>query len=100
MKKTFYDLRDFTHMVTLLFCLGILVLMCSCASNKASRVGTAAGKAAIGSIPDSAAGAVDGGASTAIRGGKVLQGTRNGAAGGIGSAAGGVVGSAIREILK
>ncbi len=100
MKKTFYSSRDFTFMVTLVFCLGILVLMCSCASNKASSVGKAAGKAAIGGIPGSAAGAVDGGSSTAIRGGKVLQGARSGAAGGVGSAAGNVVGEALRELLK
>lgn len=101
MKKTFYSSRDFTFMVTLVFCLGILVLMCSCASNKASSVGTAAGKAAIGSVPNTAASTVKGATTTAISGGKVLQGVRSGAAaGGAGSAAGDVVGEALRELLK
>jgi hypothetical protein len=100
MKKTFYGLRDFTYMVTLLCCLGILILMCSCTSNKASSVGTAAGKAAIGSVPNSAAGVINGATTTAISGGRVLQGARNGAAGGIGSAAGAVAGEALRELLK
>ncbi len=86
--------------VTLIFCLGLLVLMCSCASNKASSVGTAAGKAAIGGAPNSAASAIDGGTTTAISGGKVLQGARSGAASSAGSAAGNIVGEALRELLK
>ncbi len=100
MKKTFHSSRDFTFMLTLVFCLGILVLLCSCASNKASSVGTAAGKAAIGSPPNIAESAVKGATTTAISGGKVLQGARSGAAGGAGSAAGDVVGEALRELLK
>ena len=86
--------------VTIIFCLGLLVLMCGCSYNKASRVGTTAGKTAIGSTPNSAASAIAGATTTAINGGKVLQGARSGAAGSIGSAAGDVVGSAIRELLK
>ncbi|MFQ5964943.1 MAG: hypothetical protein ACE5KZ_11750 [Candidatus Scalinduaceae bacterium] len=97
MKKVYYELKNFTYGVTLIL---FLVLMCSCASNKTSRVGTAVGNAAISSIPDTASGAVRGSTSTAISGGKVLQGARSGAASGIGSAAGATTGAIIRELLK
>lgn len=99
-KLVYYNLRNYTSVVTLIFYLGLLVLMCSCSSNKTSRVGTAMGNAAVGSIPNSAASTVNGATTTAISGGKVLQGAGRGAAGGVGSAAGSVVGSAIRELLK
>ena len=74
--------------------------MCSCASNKPSRVGKAAGSAAIGSVPDSAEGAFRGATSTAIGGGKVLQGARQGVAPSAGNAAGSTAGAILRELLK
>ena len=74
--------------------------MCSCASNKASRVGKAAGSTVIGSVPDSAKGAFGGATSTAISGGKVLQGARQGVAPSAGNAAGSTADAILRELLK
>ncbi len=99
-KRLFCRLQNCTYVIALLFCIGIIVLVCSCASNKPARVGKAAGSATIGSAPDTTAGAVSGATSTTISGGKVLQGARQGAASSAGDAAGSTAGAIIRELLK
>ncbi|MFQ5863327.1 MAG: hypothetical protein ACE5IC_09445 [Candidatus Brocadiales bacterium] len=102
MKRAFYFLRNPLCGTTLVFCLGLLVLVCSCTSQKASNVGTAAGKgAAIGGASATAAGAAGGATAAAISGGKVLQGAGTGAAvGGAAGVAGGAAGAAVHELLK
>ncbi len=74
--------------------------MCSCASNKASRVGKAAVTTAIEGAPDSVAGAISGATSTAIGGGQVLQGARQGVAPSAANGAGSTAGAIVRELLK
>ncbi|MCP4267935.1 MAG: hypothetical protein GY777_20590, partial [Candidatus Brocadiaceae bacterium] len=77
-KRPTCRLQNYTHGIALLFCIGIIVLMCSCASNKPARVGRATGSAVVGSAPTIADGAVNGATSTAISGGQVLTGARHG----------------------
>ncbi len=99
-KRLFCSLQNCTYGIALLFCIGIIVLVCSCASNKPARVGKAAGSTVIGSVPDSATGAFSGATSTAISGGKVLEGARQGVAPSAGNAAGSTAGAILRELLK
>ncbi len=99
-KRSTCRLQNYTHGIALLFCIGIIVLMCSCASNKPARVGKAAGSTAVENTPTIAEGAVSGATSTAITGGHVLTGTRKGAAQGAGNAAGNTAGTILRELLK
>jgi hypothetical protein len=99
-KRSFCSLTNCSYGIALLFCIGIVVLVCSCASNKPARVGKSAGSAAIGSAPASVAGAFSGATSTAISGGKVLEGARQGVAPSAGNAAGSTAGAALRELLK
>lgn len=94
------NLQSYACGVVFLSCLGLMMFMCGCAANKTSRVGVAAGKAAIDGTPGSAAGAIKGGTSTAISGGQVLQGARQGAASGVGTAAGSTAEAILRELLK
>ena len=99
-KRLFCSLQNCTYGIALLFSIGIIVLVCSCASNKPARVGKAAGSAVIGSVPGSAQGAFSGATSTAVSGGKVLQGARQGVAPSAGSAAGATAGAILRELMK
>ena len=99
-KMTLYNLQSSTCWIALLFCLGLIVLMCSCSSNKAARVGNVVGSSARKNAPNTTAGALRGAATTAISGGKVLEGARQGVAPGAGNALGSTAGEIVREILK
>ncbi len=99
-KRSFCSLTNCSYGIALLFCIGIVVLVCSCASNKPARVGNAAGSAVIQSAPASASGAFSGATSTAVGGGKVLEGARQGVAPSAGNAAGATAGAILRELLK
>ncbi len=99
-KRSTCRLQNYTHEIALLFCIGIIVLMCSCASNKPARVGRAAGSSVVNSVPNLAEGAVNGATSTAITGGQVLTGARQGVTPSAGNAAGATAGSILRELLK
>ncbi len=99
-KRSTCHLQNYTHGIDLLFCIGTVVLMCSCASNKPARVGKAAGSTAVGNTPTLAEGAVSGATSTTISGGKVLQGARQGVASSAGNAAGSTAGAILQELLK
>ncbi len=99
-KRSTCRLQNYTHRLALLFCIGIIVLICSCASNKPARVGQAAGSTAIGNVPNLADGAVNGATSTAISGGQVLTGARRGVTSSAGNAAGSTAGAIVRELMK
>ncbi len=99
-KKTLYNLQYDTCGIALLICLGLIVLMCGCASNKPYRVGNAAVNVAKESAPDAATGSAQGATSTALKGGKVLQGARDGVASSATNAAGSAAGAITRELLK
>jgi len=99
-KRSLFSLLSDSYGIALLCCTGILVFMCSCASNKPARVGNAAGSAVIQSAPASASGAFSGATSTAVGGGKVLEGARQGVAPSAGNTAGATAGAILRELLK
>ena len=99
-KRSFCGLPSCSYGIALLSYIGIMVFMCSCASNKPARVGNAAGNAVIQGAPASASGAFRGATSTAVSGGKVLQGARQGVAPSAGNAAGATAGAVLQELLK
>ena len=90
----------YNQFIVFLICLWLTLILCSCSSNKAARVGNVVGSSARKNAPNTTAGALRGAATTAISGGKVLEGARQGVAPGAGNALGSTAGEIVREILK